>query len=526
MAVRSSARRGRNAGANRRGPSDREIPLALTFDDVLLLPAHSRVHPREVDLSTKLTSAIGLNIPIVSAAMDTVTESRLAIAMAQQGGLGVIHKNLSIESQAAEVDKVKRSESGMIVDPVTCRPEQRISEALEVMSRYKISGVPVVNDDGKLVGILTNRDLRFETKLDQPISTRMTRRNLITTPVGTTLEQAKELLHEHRIEKLLVVDRAGNLKGLITVKDIQKAIKYPNAAKDRLGRLRVGAAVGVSRDLVDRARELVRAKVDVLVLDSSHGHSQGVLDALVLLKKRLPSTPVVAGNVATEEGARDLVRRGADAVKVGIGPGSICTTRVVTGAGVPQIHAIREVSRALAGTRVPLIADGGIKFSGDITKAIAAGADLVMVGSLLAGTEESPGETILYQGRTFKAYRGMGSLGAMKAGSSDRYFQESVEAEAAAMTAPMGNGNGGGPLSKLVPEGIEGMVPYKGSVEALVHQLTGGIRSGMGLAGCPTIQDLKTKANMVRITSAGLKESHAHDVIITKEAPNYSGEKV
>jgi IMP dehydrogenase len=518
MAVRKTARR----KPARRGLSNREIPLALTFDDVLLLPAHSRVHPREVDLSTNLTSAIGLNIPIVSAAMDTVTESRLAIAMAQQGGLGVIHKNLSIESQAAEVDKVKRSESGMIVDPVTCRPEQRISDALGVMSRYKISGVPVVDDKGKLVGILTNRDLRFETKLDQPISTRMTKDHLITTPVGTTLEQAKELLHEHRIEKLLVVDRAGNLKGLITVKDIQKAIKYPNAAKDRLGRLRVGAAVGVSRDLIDRARELVRAKVDVLVLDSSHGHSQGVLDALQLLKRRLPSTPVVAGNVATEEGGRDLVRRGADAVKVGIGPGSICTTRVVTGAGVPQIHAIREVARALAGTRVPLIADGGIKFSGDITKAIAAGAQLVMVGSLLAGTEESPGETILYQGRTFKAYRGMGSLGAMKAGSSDRYFQESLETEAP--TAPAGNGYGGS-LSKLVPEGIEGMVPYKGSVEALIHQLTGGIRSGMGLAGCATIEDLRTKSNMIRITSAGLKESHAHDVIITKEAPNYSGEK-
>ena len=518
MAVRKTAR----PRGGRRALSNREIPLALTFDDVLLLPAHSRVHPREVDLSTSLTSSIGLNIPIISAAMDTVTESRLAIAMAQQGGLGVIHKNLSIESQAAEVDKVKRSESGMIVDPVTCRPEQRISEALAVMSRYKISGVPVVDDNGKLVGILTNRDLRFETKLDQPISTRMTKDHLITTPVGTTLEQAKELLHEHRIEKLLVVDRAGNLKGLITVKDIQKAIKYPNAAKDRLGRLRVGAAVGVSRDLIDRARELVRAKVDVLVLDSSHGHSQGVLDALQLLKRRLPSTPVVAGNVATEEGGRDLVRRGADAVKVGIGPGSICTTRVVTGAGVPQIHAIREGSRALAGTRVPLIADGGIKFSGDITKAIAAGAQLVMVGSLLAGTEESPGETILYQGRTFKAYRGMGSLGAMKAGSSDRYFQESVETEAP--SAPAVNGFGG-PLSKLVPEGIEGMVPYKGSVEALIHQLTGGIRSGMGLAGCPTIEDLRTKSNMIRITSAGLKESHAHDVIITKEAPNYSGEK-
>jgi IMP dehydrogenase len=495
--------------------AERDIPVALTFDDVLLLPAHSEVHPRDVDLRTKLTDSIGLNIPIVSAAMDTVTESRLAIAMAQQGGLGVIHKNLTIAAQADEVDKVKRSESGMIVDPVTCRPEQKISEALDVMARYKISGVPVVDDRGKLVGILTNRDLRFETRLDRPISTRMTKDHLITTPVGTTLEQAKELLHEHRIEKLLVVDKAGNLKGLITVKDIQKAIKYPNAAKDGLGRLRVGAAVGVSKDLLDRARELVRAKVDVLVLDSSHGHSEGVLESLVLLKKRFGSTPIVAGNVATEEGARDLLKRGADAIKVGIGPGSICTTRVVTGAGVPQIHAIRECARATRGTGVPLIADGGIKFSGDITKAIAAGAHIVMVGSLLAGTEESPGETILYQGRTFKAYRGMGSLGAMKAGSSDRYFQESMEAEPSA--------NGG--LSKLVPEGIEGMVPYKGSVEALVHQLTGGVRSGMGLTGSRTIEELRSSARMVRVTSAGLRESHAHDVIITKEAPNYRREE-
>jgi len=508
--------------ARRRSASPRavltegDVPLALTFDDVLLLPAYSEVHPREVDLRTSLTREIGLNIPLISAAMDTVTESRLAIAMAQQGGLGVIHKNLSIEAQSAEVDKVKRSESGMIVDPVTCRPEQTIAEALEVMARYKISGVPVVNARGKLVGILTNRDLRFETRTDRPISSRMTKKNLITTPVGTTLEQAKELLHKYRIEKLLVVDRAGNLKGLITVKDIQKAIKYPNAAKDALGRLRVGAAIGVTRDVLDRARELVRAKVDVLVLDSSHGQSQGVLDALALVRRRFPSTPIVAGNVATEDGARDLVKRGADAVKVGIGPGSICTTRVVTGAGVPQIHAILECAKATRGTRVPLIADGGIKFSGDITKAIAAGAHLVMIGSLLAGTEESPGETILYQGRTFKAYRGMGSLGAMKAGSSDRYFQESMENEALA----------NGSLSKLVPEGIEGMVPYKGSVEGLVLQLTGGVRSGMGLAGCPTIEDLRTKAKLVRITSAGLKESHAHDVIITKEAPNYRREEV
>jgi len=497
------------------GGSRDGLPLALTFDDVLLLPARSKVHPRDVDLRTRLTDAVPLNIPIVSAAMDTVTESRLAIAMAQQGGLGVIHKNLSIAAQAEEVDRVKRSESGMIVDPVTVRPEQKIAEALDLMARFKISGVPVIDEKGKLVGILTNRDLRFETRLDRPISSRMTKDRLITTPVGTTLERAKELLHQHRIEKLLVVDRAGNLKGLITVKDIQKAIKYPNAAKDGLGRLRVGAAVGVSRDVLDRARELVRAQADVLVLDSSHGHSEGVLDVLKLLRQKFPSTPIVAGNVATEGGARDLVRRGADAVKVGIGPGSICTTRVVTGAGVPQIHAISECAKATRGTRVPLIADGGIKFSGDIVKAIAAGADLVMIGSLLAGTEESPGETILYQGRTFKAYRGMGSLGAMKSGSSDRYFQESMGVEASA----------DGSLSKLVPEGIEGMVPYKGSVEGLVLQLTGGLRSGMGLTGSSTIEALRTKSKMVRVTSAGLKESHPHDVIITKEAPNYRREE-
>ena len=491
-----------------------EPPFALTFDDVLLLPAHSTIHPREADLRSRVTPKIALNIPIVSAAMDTVTESRLAIAMAQQGGLGVVHKNLSIEAQAAEVDKVKRSESGMIVDPVTCHPEQPIHEALAVMRKYKISGVPIVDHAGKLVGILTNRDLRFETKLDNPISSRMTREDLITTPVGTSLEAAKELLHQHRIEKLLVVDKQGNLKGLITVKDIQKQIKYPNACKDRLGRLRVAAAVGVSPDLLERSAELIKAQADLLVLDSSHGHSQGVLDALAELKRRFPETPVVAGNVATYEGARDLVRLGADAVKVGIGPGSICTTRVVTGAGVPQIHAIRECARATAGTEVPLIADGGIKYSGDITKAIAAGAHVVMIGSLLAGTEESPGETILYQGRTFKAYRGMGSLAAMKSGSSDRYFQDTADETASGE-------NGGGVLSKLVPEGIEGMVPFKGPLAGLVHQLTGGLRSGMGLTGSKDIEALRTKAKFVRISAAGLKESHAHDVVVTKEAPNY-----
>jgi IMP dehydrogenase len=496
---------------SRRRPEPQKFPVALTFDDVLLMPARSRVHPRDVDLRTSVASSLPLNIPLLSAAMDTVTESRLAIAVAQQGGVGVIHKNLSIEAQAAEVDKVKRSESGMIVDPVTCHPEQKIFEALAVMARYKISGVPVVDHEGKLVGILTNRDLRFETQLENPISSRMTRDHLITCPVGTTLERAKELLHEHRIEKLLVVDRAGNLKGLITVKDIQKQIKYPSACKDRLGRLRVAAAVGVTDDLIDRSKELIRANVDLLVLDSSHGHSTGVLEALTRLKKKYPSTPVMAGNVASEEGARELVRRGADAVKVGIGPGSICTTRVVTGAGVPQIHAIMECARGVRGTKVPIIADGGIKYSGDVSKAIAAGAHAVMVGSLFAGTEESPGETILYQGRTYKAYRGMGSLGAMKAGSSDRYFQDTMD-----------NGeSNGGPLSKLVPEGIEGMVPFKGPVATLVHQLMGGLRSGMGLTGCETIEKLRTRARFIRVTGAGLKESHAHDVIITKEAPNY-----
>ena len=488
--------------------NDREIPLALTFDDVLLLPARSKVHPAETDLKTRLAPGIGLNIPILSAAMDTVTESRLAIAMAQNGGLGVIHKSFGIEAQAAEVDKVKRSESGMIVDPVTCRPTQKISEALEVMANFRISGVPVVDDRGKLVGILTNRDLRFETRMDLPISERMTKENLVTCPPGTTLEQAKELLHRHRIEKLLVVDKAGNLKGLITVKDIQKQIRYPSACKDSFGRLRVAAAVGASADLVDRARELVAAKVDLLVLDSSHGHSEGVLTSLVTLKRRFPSTPVLAGNVATAEGTRDLVRRGADAVKIGIGPGSICTTRVVTGAGVPQIHAIRECVKGAGKGNVSLVADGGIKFSGDVTKALAAGAHSVMIGSLFAGTDEAPGETILYQGRTFKAYRGMGSLGAMKLGSADRYFQDEEDPR------------------KLVPEGIEGMVPHKGPVSTLLAQLTGGVRSGMGLAGAGTLPELVKKARFVRITAAGLKESHAHDVIITKEAPNYRREEI
>ncbi len=485
-----------------------DVPIALTFDDVLLAPSKSDIHPNFVDTSTQLTRDIRINVPIISAAMDTVTEARLAIAMAQLGGLGVIHKNMSIANQAEEVDKVKRSEAGMIVDPVTMRPWQRISEALEVMEKYKISGVPVTDEHGKLVGILTNRDLRFETRFDLPISERMTKDNLITTPVGTTLEQAREVLHHHRIEKLLVVDANGDLKGLITVKDIQKARRYPTAAKDPLGRLRCGAAIGVGKEGLDRARALIDAKADVIVIDSAHAHSRGVMDLIGEFKKLFPNTQLIAGNVATYEGASDLLELGVDAIKVGIGPGSICTTRVVAGAGVPQITAVMECARAAEKYGVPLVSDGGIKFSGDITKAIAAGANSVMIGSLFAGTDEAPGETILYQGRTFKAYRGMGSIGAMQAGSKDRYFQENENE-----------------VSKLVPEGIEGKVPYKGSLAAMVPQLVGGLRSGMGLTGSGSIEELRTKTRFVRITAAGLRESHAHDVIITKEAPNYRIEK-
>jgi IMP dehydrogenase len=480
--------------------------LALTFDDVLIEPGLSEVHPAQVDLSTRLCRGIEMRIPLLSAAMDTVTESRLAIALAQAGGLGVIHKNLSIDEQAEQVDQVKRSEAGMIVDPVTMRPRQRIREALDVMARYQISGVPVTDENGKLVGILTNRDLRFETDLEQPIEALMTREPLVTVPEGISLGDAKALLHKHKIEKLLVVDEDRNLKGLITVKDIQKAVQFPDACKDELGRLRVGAAVGASGSYLDRARALVDAKADVLVLDSSHGHSRGVLQALATLREALPEVKLIAGNVATAQGARALVERGADAIKVGIGPGSICTTRVVTGAGVPQVTAILDCVRAAAEQDVPVIADGGVKFSGDVSKAIAAGARSVMIGSLFAGTEESPGETILYQGRTYKAYRGMGSLSAMASGSADRYFQEVPE---------------DGSLAKMVPEGIEGMVPYKGSVHQMLDQLTGGLRSGMGLAGCASIQELREKARFLQVTAAGLKESHAHDVTITKEAPNY-----
>ena len=476
------------------------IVEGLTFDDVLLQPARSSVLPANVDTRTQLTRNTGLNIPVCSAAMDTVTESHLAIALAQQGGMGIVHRNMTIERQAEEVDRVKRSESGMIVDPVTIEPWKKISDALELMKHYRISGVPVT-EHGKLVGILTNRDLRFESRFDLPISEVMTKDNLITVAVGTTLEEAGAILHRHRVEKLLVVDDNYVLKGLITVKDIQKKLKYPNAAKDEQGRLRVGAALGSTGDFLERAQELVRKKVDVLVVDSAHGHSERVMETVAKIKHALPGVQLIAGNVATYEGARDLIDLGVDGVKVGIGPGSICTTRIVSGAGVPQITAIMACARATKAAGIPLISDGGIKYSGDDTKAIASGADCVMIGSLLAGTEESPGETILYQGRTFKSYRGMGSMGAMAQGSSDRYAQD---------------GSG-----KLVPEGIEGRVPYKGILADLVYQLVGGLRAGMGYCGAATIAELQNKARFLRVTSAGLRESHVHDVIITKEAPNY-----
>ncbi len=494
------------------------VPEALTFDDVLLLPAKSDVVPATVNTSTRLSRNITLNIPVVSAAMDTVTESRLAIALAQQGGIGIIHRNLSLEEQASEVDKVKRSESGMIVDPITMSPDEKISDALEVMRKYRISGVPITKNK-KLVGILTNRDLRFETRTDIPISKVMTKENLITVPVGTTLEEAEKILHQHRVEKLLVVDKNYTLKGLITVKDIQKKLKYPSAAKDSHGRLRVGAAVGATGDFLERAQELTKAKADILCVDSAHGHSTRVIDAIKAIKSKLPEVEIIAGNVGTFDAACELVRSGADAIKVGIGPGSICTTRIVTGAGVPQITAIAEAYRATKEAAVPVIADGGIKYSGDITKALAAGAGSVMIGSLFAGTDESPGETILYQGRSFKSYRGMGSLSAMSAGSSERYAQ-SVESDGddAALAVEETNGNR---LAKLVPEGIEGRVPYKGTLAVMVYQLVGGLRSGMGYVGAGTIAELQQKARFVRISGAGLRESHVHDVIITREAPNY-----
>ena len=486
---------------------DKMPEIALTFDDVLIVPGYSEVHPNDVDVTTVLSKKIKLNIPLISAAMDTVTESRLAIAIAQLGGIGIIHKNLSIEEQAEEVDKVKRSESGMIVDPITISPDASIYQAEELMAKYKISGVPVTQSGkpgGKLVGILTNRDLRFVTDLNKKVKDLMTKENLVTVPVGTTLEQAKEILHRHRIEKLLVVDDDFHLRGLITVKDIEKKIQYPHACKDELGRLRVGAAIGVTGDYLDRADELIKKNVDILVIDSSHGHSEAVLEATRILKKKYPEKEFIVGNIATAEGAEALIKAGADVVKVGIGPGSICTTRVVTGCGMPQITAIAEAAKVCKKYDTPLIADGGIKFSGDITKALVAGADSVMIGSLFAGTDEAPGETVYYQGRTYKTYRGMGSIGAMKKGSADRYFQ-SADVE----------------KTKLVPEGIEGQVLYRGNLSGIIYQLIGGLRSGMGLAGCKNIKELQTKAHFIRITNAGLRESHAHDVVITKEAPNY-----
>ncbi len=489
-----------------------DMRLALTFDDVLLVPQHSHVLPGQVDVSSRMTRNIALAVPLLSAAMDTVTESGLAIAMAQLGGLGVIHKNLSIEEQASEVDRVKRSESGMIVNPITLSPNHRIYEALELMKRYRISGVPITEDgsqEGRLVGILTNRDLRFETNVQRPIAEIMTKTGLITVPVGTTLDEARAILHRHKVEKLLVVDRDYRLKGLITVKDIQKMLKYPNACKDTLGRLRAGAALGVGRDATDRAAALVEAHVDVLVIDTAHGHSQGVLDTVRRIRQAHPEVDLVAGNVATAEATTALVSLGVDAVKVGIGAGSICTTRVVAGVGVPMITAIADCARAARAADVPVIADGGIRYSGDIIKALAVGASSVMIGSLFAGTDESPGELILYQGRTFKEYRGMGSIGAMRRGSRDRYFQDDFD---------LSTTDG---ADKLVPEGIEGRVPHKGSVAAMIHQLVGGLRAGMGYCGCGTLGDLQTRAKLVRITAAGMRESHVHDVIITKEAPNY-----
>ena len=481
-----------------------DIPMALTFDDVLLLPAASKVLPNEVDVRTRLSRNITMNIPLLSAAMDTVTEANTAISMAREGGIGIIHRNMSVERQATEVDKVKKSESGMIVDPVTMHPDQKISEVLEVMERYRISGVPIVKDGRKLVGIVTNRDLRFETNLDQKVANVMTKENLVTASEGITLEESKVLLHKNRIEKLLVVNDKGDLLGLITIKDIMKIKKYPSACKDKLGRLRVGAAVGVGPDRDGRVEALVKAGVDVIVVDSAHGHAEAVVNCVPAIKRQFPDIELIAGNVATADGTRSLIEAGADAIKVGVGPGSICTTRVVAGVGVPQISAVMECAKVAREYQVPIIADGGIKYSGDVVKALAAGADSVMIGSIFAGTDESPGETVLYQGRSYKVYRGMGSLGAMKEGRGDRYFQGDIVEEV-----------------KLVPEGIEGRVPYKGPLSSSVFQLIGGLRAGMGYVGCGTLDQLRKEAKFIRITSAGLKESHVHDVIITKEAPNY-----
>ena len=492
-----------------------QFQTALTFDDVLLVPQHSTVLPYQADVSTMLTRRIKLNVPLVSAAMDTVTESRLAIAMAQHGGIGIIHKNMTIEEQASEVDRVKRSESGMIVDPITLCPENRIYEALDLMKKYRISGVPITDDgskEGRLVGILTNRDLRFETNVERPIGDIMTREPLFTVPVGTTLDAAREILHRHKVEKLLVVDRDYRLKGLITVKDIQKAVKYPSASKDSLGRLRCGAAIGVAKDTLERADALVAAGVDVLVVDTAHGHSQGVLDVVNRVRQRFTGVDLVAGNVATAGGTLALIDQGVDAVKIGIGAGSICTTRMVAGVGVPQFTAIVDVVEECRKHGVPVIADGGIRYSGDVTKALAVGASTTMIGNLFAGTDESPGEMILYQGRSFKEYRGMGSIGAMRRGSRDRYFQDEFDLDPATST------------EKLVPEGIEGRVAHKGSLAGLVYQLVGGLRAGMGYCGCGTLAELRRDATLIRVTAAGFRESHVHDVAITKEAPNYRSE--
>jgi IMP dehydrogenase len=481
---------------------EKEPRLGLTYDDVVLVPSKSAVLPSEVDVRTQLTRNIQINIPIISSAMDTVTESRLAIALAREGGVGIIHRVLSPADQAAEVDRVKKSESGMILDPVTISPDETIRDAHQLMAKYRISGIPVTKNN-KLVGILTNRDLRFETRLDLKVSQVMKRDKLVTAPEGTSLEKAREILHEHRIEKLPVVNKQGELKGLITIKDIEKRIKYPHACKDTHGRLRVGAAVGVGPETEDRLAQLKKAGVDIVVVDTAHGHAQAVLDTVRMIKKQYPSLDLIAGNIATAEAARDLLKAGVDAVKVGVGPGSICTTRIVSGSGMPQLTAIADCAKVLEGSGVPIVADGGIKFSGDISKALAAGASAVMLGGLLAGTEESPGETVLYQARTYKVYRGMGSIGAMERGGGDRY------------------GQSGRPAQKLVPEGIEGRVPYKGQLSAVIYQLVGGVKSGMGYCGCKTIPELQKNASFIRQTVAGLRESHVHDVIITREAPNY-----
>jgi IMP dehydrogenase len=481
----------------------KKIKQGFTFDDVLILPAKSNILPTQADVSTKLSRNISLNIPIVSSAMDTVTESKMAISLAQLGGIGIIHRNMSIQEQAEEVDKVKRHESGLIVDPITMRPQNKIFEAKEIMKKYKISGLPITEKDGKLIGILTNRDIRFETRLNLPIKKAMTT-ELITVPLGTSLEEAEKLFHKHKIEKILMVDENYSLKGLITYKDILKRIQYPKSSKDEMGRLRVGAAIGVSGDTMERAHALIKAKCDALVIDTAHGHSQRVLDTVRSVKKEFPEQELIAGNIGTAEAARDLIKLGVDAVKVGVGPGSICTTRIVSGTGIPQITAIQDVFSVTETDGIPLIADGGIKFSGDITKAIAAGASSVMMGNILAGTNESPGELVIFQGRSYKTYRGMGSIEAMRKGSRDRYFQDSVENE-----------------TKLVPEGIEGRVPNKGSVSTLIHMMEGGLKAGMGYAGCSTVEELHKKARFIYVTPSGMRESHVHDVVITKEAPNY-----